>query len=50
MQVPFKLAANLCKALKSEISYDCFVIDGYRTRTKSPMESFPSINLQLVAS
>ena len=27
--------------LKSEISYDCIVIEGYRTRTKSPMESFP---------
>ena len=36
------------KASKSEISYDCVVIEGSnRTRTKkSCMESFPSINLQ----
>ena len=34
MQIPFKLAANLWKALKNEISYDYVVIEGYRTRTK----------------
>ena len=36
-----------------EISYDCVVTEGHRTRTKnsvkSPMESFPSIELQSVA-
>ena len=37
------------KFLMIEISYNCVVIEGYRTRTKSPMESFPSINLQSVA-
>ena len=34
LQIPFKLAANLWKASNSEISYDCVVIEGYRTRTK----------------
>ena len=34
MQIPFNLAANLWKASKSEISYECVVIEGYRTRTR----------------
>ena len=33
VQIPFKLAANLWKALKSEISYNCVVIEGYETET-----------------
>ena len=31
MHIPFKFVA---KALKSEISYDCVVIEGHKTRTK----------------
>ena len=36
LQIPFKLEAlSLWKALKSKISYDCVVIEEYRTiRTK----------------
>ena len=33
MQIPSKLAADLQKALRSEISYNCVVIEGYRTGT-----------------
>ena len=33
MQIPSKLAANLWKASESEISYNCVVIEGYRTGT-----------------
>ena len=49
MQMPFKLAANLWKASKSEISkdgisYDRVVIEGYRTK-KSYGKLF-LINLQ----
>ena len=31
MQIPSKLAANLWKASKSEISYNCVLIGGYQT-------------------
>ena len=35
------------KFVRIEISYDFVVIEGYQTQgLKSPMESFPSINLQ----
>ena len=39
MQISFKLAANFeklrrVKILRIEISYDCVVIKGYRTRSK----------------
>ena len=44
-QIPFKLAANLWKALKSEISYDCVVIEGYRRVSSSYFSYFLSIFL-----
>ena len=40
VQIPFKLAANLWKALKSEISYNCVVIEGYETETSYGELSF----------
>ena len=50
MQIPLKLAANLWKALKSEISYTIELsLNDIELERKSPMESFPSINLQSVA-
>ena len=49
MQIPSKSVANLWKAMKSEISHDWVVIEGTKLGLKSPMESFPSINLQSVA-
>ena len=38
MQIPSKLAADLQKVLKSEISYNCVVIEGYRTETSKSHE------------
>ena len=55
MQIPFKLAANLWKALNEwNILGEKFLtialsLKDIKLKLKSPMESFPSINLKSVA-
>ena len=49
MEIPFKLTANLWKALKSEISYNELSLKDIELGLKSPVESIPSINLQYAA-
>ena len=54
MKIPFKLAANHVEKLqrvkffRKEISFDCVVIEGYRTKTSHGKLSL-AINLQLAA-